>query len=374
MKKRQVIIVGSIILIVVASVFIMFGLQTLKKDPPSKKSEKIVLSVKAKSVKYIDIIPEINESGRLGSQHYVDLISEVQGEILKTDITLKKGQNFKKGDLLIKVFKEETKLNLQAAKSRFLNALANILPDMKIDFPGSYNQWMNFFNSINIKKSLPSLPEINSSKEKIFLASRNILNDYYTIKSSEIRLSKYSIYAPFDGSYSNVLLEVGSIANPGSRIAKIIRTDKLELEIPVKAEEVKWLNINDKVNVFTEDKKRKLQGKIIRISDFINQETQAVSVFISIMPDNKIKLMEGQYLIAEFRGESISNVMEIPRRALVNFDEVYVVENGKLLKKEIEIHKINDQTVIFSGLEENAEVVIEALINIQEGDEVKVIR
>ncbi|NQU31704.1 MAG: efflux transporter periplasmic adaptor subunit, partial [Bacteroidetes bacterium] len=147
----------------------------------SREKEDAILFVKALPVTYAVNSSGISATGRLSSQQEVGLSAEVSGQILQGNVNLKQGKSFKEGDLLVRIFDEEAKNNLKASKSRFLNGIAGILPDMKIDFPLSYQKWLKFFNDINIDKTLPELPIIDSDKEKVFLASRNILNDYYTI-------------------------------------------------------------------------------------------------------------------------------------------------------------------------------------------------
>ena len=372
MIGRKLKIVGSIAIILILSVVLMGVFSNMKKEPPRNEKEINQVHVKVQEVTYGNLSPTFSEGGRLGSQHKVDIMSEVQGKILSSEITLKKGERFKKGDLLVRIFDEEAKNNLMASKSRFLNMFAGILPDLNIDYPESYNKWLQFYESIDISEKLPELVAFSSSKEKTFLASRNILNDYYLIKSSEIRLSKYSIYAPFSGSFTDVYFEVGSIANPGGKIATIIQTDKLELEIPVKVEKVQFLNIGDKVSI--EANKQEVSGTIIRISDFVSPETQSVSVFISVSPKKDVKLFEGMYLNANFSGKPLENVMEMPRNAVVERDQVFVVENGKLAKKRINVLKLNEKTLIFSGLTEGVNLVVEPLINPRVGMNVEILK
>ena len=66
--------------------------------------------------------------------------------------------------------------------------------------------------------------------------------------------------------------------------------------------------------------------------------------------------------------------MEIPRNAVYNNNVVFVVVDGKLAKREINILKINETTLIFSCLGENTEIVVEPLINAVENTEVQIAR
>ncbi len=374
MNKRKTTIIVSTIAILGISLTAMGFLSSLKKDPPKRPPQVVKRYVKAQPVNYGVVQATVTGAGRLASHHDVEIIAEVQGKILAGSAPMKKGQVFKAGDLLIKVFDHEARLSLLATKSRFLNSVAGLLPDLKVDFPESYKAWQDFLATIDIERSLPKLPANGSGKEKIFLAGRNILSDYYSIKSSEVRLEKYNIYAPFDGTYTDVLLEVGSIANPGTRLARIIRTDVMELEIPVEVSQSEWIKIGDEATVTTEDRNRSWTGKVVRKSQFVDPDTQSIEVFVQLKSTRDNPLYNGLYLRATFTGADLEDVMEIPRGAVFNQNEVFVIKDGRLAKHEIKIKKINRDSVIFNGVPEGIEVVVEPLINASENTPVEIIR
>ena len=59
--------------------------------------------------------------------------------------------------------------------------------------------------------------------------------------------------------------------------------------------------------------------------------------------------------------------MEIPRNAVFNSDEVFIIKNGRLAKRRINVVKTNDRTLLFNGLPEGDSVVVQQLINVSEG-------
>jgi membrane fusion protein (multidrug efflux system) len=373
MKKGRIQLTLIVLGIIIISFLAMTGLSKMKKDTKAAIPKSTKRYVMTKTISYDSVATIIEASGRLASRSYIDLSAEVQGKILNSNIPLKKGQSFRKGDVLISIYADEAVLTQKAAKSRFLTSLAGILPDLKIDYPASYPNWLAFFENININEELPPLPEIKSAKEKIFVSSRNILADYFSIQSAEIRLKKYKIYAPFNGVFTNVYAEVGAIANPGVRLATIIRTDELELEVPVSVSDIKWLKTGSEVSVRNEDKSSIWTGYVSRISNFVDAQTQSISVFVKIPVENSNPLYRGQYLNARFQGKQLNGVMEIPRNAVVNGNEVYLVVNGKLKKESIKVHKLYNKTLLFSGLDEGQEIIIEPLINPVEGNEVEIL-
>jgi len=365
------------IIAVIALLAAAFGVYKLLgsfgTDPEEKAREESKFYVQTEKVTYVSNSAKIIETGRLLSQQKVDLSAEVQGQIIAGNVVLREGTNFKKGDLLIRIFDEEARNNLKASKSRFLNSIAGILPDIKIDYPESFDKYVAFFNTVKIAEPLPPLPQLDSEKEKVFLASRNVLNEYYIIKSAEIRLSRYRQYAPFDGTFTTVFLEPGSVANPGSRIASMIRTDKLELEVPVRIGDAYWINVGDKIKLFTKDRHLSWQGTVVRKSNFMDPSSQTITIYIAVSPEKNKPLYQGQYLLAEFASKTLEGSMAIPRNAIFNTDKVFIVEDGQLKKSRINVLKTNERTIIFSGLPEGADLVVEPLVNAKEGSNAEIL-
>merc|ERR1711879_331408 len=101
---------------------------------------------KAKSVEAMIVQPGSNSAdvtvyGRLNSSQPVILTAEVEGTLKKGDVLFRPAQKFSKGDLLIKIDDSQATLDVKSAKSDFLNSLAQVLPEIKIDFPDNYDLW-----------------------------------------------------------------------------------------------------------------------------------------------------------------------------------------------------------------------------------------
>ena len=370
--KRTFILIS---ILVIGSFLLMNFLGTFRKEPVKKAREVEKRLVMVEDIVYGEIESEIIEFGRVISREQVDILSEVRGKIQKGDVPLKKGQRFSSGDVLVRIYDREARLSLMAKKSRFMNLVANLLADFKIDFPERYERWRKFFDSITMERSMPALPEPKSNNEKIFLASRNIFSEFYSIKVDEEVLKKYLLTAPFDGSFTDVFMEVGGVANPGAPIAKAIRTDRMEIEVPVDSSGVKWIKTGDPVKIWIDENSgREIQGKVVRISPFIDQKTHSVALFIGLNIDPSYPVYSGDYLKVVFSGIRIKNGMKIARNAVFNNNEVFLVKDGRLEKKEVNILKLDPKTVIFNGLDEGQQVVVEPLINARDGSPVEIRR
>ena len=369
---RRIVIVVSVIFIIGLAYGLMKFLAAQKEPPPVRRSIEARRYVKVEPVVFNTISSSISAPGRLASVAEIDIIAEASGKIEAGKIALKKGSSFSKGDVLFVIYPDEALLSLKARKSQYQNTLASILPDLVIDYPKHEEGFYRFFASISIEKPLPPLPKIEDDKLKIFLASRNVISEYYQIQRDELQLSRHTVKAPFNGTYKEVFMELGAYANTGGRVARAIKTDVLELEVPLTRSEAVWVQIGDPVTVNSENGSFSWEGRVIRKSEFIDENTQSQEIYIRISNNKHQPLMAGEYLVATFPVRPIENVMEIPRNSVFNSNEVFQVRNGRLIKKEINIVKINERTLIFNGLRQGDTVVVQQLINVSEGTLVQV--
>ena len=162
-KRQRIVVFIGIVLTIAFAVFLSSAFSSMKKKQTPPKSAPIVRKVESAIVQYADISTQISGTGRVLSQFSVDVISEVQGKLLQGDVSLKKGASFYKGQLLAKVYNTDAVYAMKSRKSSFLNALANILPDLKIDYTDNYQKWLDFFEEVDIAIDLPELPEISTN-------------------------------------------------------------------------------------------------------------------------------------------------------------------------------------------------------------------
>ncbi len=369
-------IVLGIVFIVILGGTLSFSrfLISQKELPAQRPKPEVKNYVKAIPVRYESVPVAIEVFGRVGSSQQLNLVAEVGGKLLPGNVALKEGTNFRQGSVLAKINNSEQLLSLQSRKSNFLNLVATAIPDIKIDFAESYTQWESYYNRIDLDKDLPIIPSNLSPKAKAFLATKGILSEYYSIKSLEDNLKKYTLIAPYNGSIQTVSIEVGSVVNPGSTIASIIRTDKLELKVPIELKDIDNISMGTKVIMYQEgNERKKWNGVVVRKADFVDANTQSVNVYVSIDSPNG-DVYDGMYLRAVIPGKTVKEGMRIQRSIVQNKTEVFVVEDDRLQTRQINIAQITQDEVVFNGLEPGAMLVVDAPSNASNNMKVEIIK
>jgi len=359
MKAKQIIIPASIL---IAGFLLMVIFLNLKSEPP--KRERIIRpkTVQAKIVELENINSEITAFGRLASSQPVILYSEVAGILEKGNISFQSASSFKKGDLLIKVDDRQVQLDLNSTKSDFLNALATVLPEIKVDFPDEFEKFQNYFNSCDFESKLKPLPKTNNQKIKFFLTRFNVYKLYYSVKNLEIRLEKHYFYAPFKGSIVSADLHTGSSVRSGSKIGEIINLENLEVEIPVATQDIQWIKHNKHVILTSSEIEGQWLGKIKRIGKSIDEKTQTVQVFVSVENKNRDYLINGVFLKASIPGNIIEKALSVPSRAIYNENYVYLVKNKKLEFRKVDVVRRQSENVIVTGNLQNGDTLVTDLL------------
>jgi multidrug efflux pump subunit AcrA (membrane-fusion protein) len=358
MKVKQIVIPVSIL---GTGFLLMLFLLNIKSDPPKSKPVARPKIVQAALIKLKDVKSEITAFGRLTSSQPIILYSEVAGILEKGNVNFQSAGSFRKGALLIKVDDRQVRLDLNSIKSDFLNALAAVLPEIKVDFPDEFEKYQNYFNSCDFESNLKPLPKTNNQKIKFFLTRFNVYKLFYNVKNLEIRLEKHYFYAPFNGSIVSADLHIGSSVRSGSKIGELINLEQLEVEIPVATQDIQWINHNKPVILTSSEIEGQWLGKIKRIGKSIDERTQTVPVFVSVKnKDNN--LINGVFLKASIPGKIIENSISVPSRAIYNENFVYMVKNNKLDYKKIDVIRRQSDSVIVKGNIQNGDTLVTDLM------------
>jgi len=365
---RKVIISLSGIAILVIGFLSFKGLAN-SKDEPEKKSDKTVKLVYVEAVKNTNIPISITTSGSLLARDRMTLFSEVQGVFMPSSKRFKAGERYRKGEALIRINSEEFKANVIAQRSGFKSLITSILPDLKFDYPESFDAWNTFLKTIEIEKSLPELPKAKSEKEESYITGKSINVTYYNIKNLEARLRKYTITAPYSGVLIESNINPGALVSPGQKLGEFINPNVFELELNVNANLQDFLSVGKNVELNNIENTEKYSGVVSRINQKIDRASQTIKIFVQVKSN---ALKEGEYLEAHINANSAENAIEIPRSLLVNNEAIYIVKDSVLQLTPVNVFYSSLNKVVVRGLDDGVQYLSKPIAGGYEGMKVKV--
>jgi RND family efflux transporter MFP subunit len=239
-----------------------------------------------------------------------------------------------------------------------MTALAAVLPEIKVDFPGEYQVWQDYFDSCQFDKKIASLPEAENQRIRLFLSRFNVYKLYFSVRNLEILLDKHYFFAPFNGSIVSTALRVGSTVQNGTLLGDIINLEQLEIEMPVNADDIPWIDQQLPVEFTSSEISGQWTGKITRIGSDIDTRTQTVQVYASIDDGPEASLLNGTFLEAHIPGKSIDSAFAVPPKAIYDDDYVYLIEEGKLARQPVRILRWESNHVIVGGGIANGDTLV----------------
>lgn len=365
MKKNHIVLIVSLIIIVIGVGIAAYMIANKPKPIPPKKLETIRYA-KMDEVKYDDYSVNINSTGTVRAKDKIDIYSEVQGIYAPSGKPFREGISFSKGEVMLSVDRRETEFTLKTQKSELMNSIASLMADFKTDFPQSFEKWNSYLSSFDVDKNIKEFPKPSSDKEKYFLTIRKIYSQYYNIKNQEVRLSKFEITAPFSGTVTMSMIEPGALVRPAAKIGEFSGRGLYEVSFAVSASDLDYIKLGSSVDVVHNE--RKIQGKVVRISDRIDPTTQSVNVFV-LVSSNELK--DGMYVNGRVEGNKVTNVYKIPREAIINNTDIYTMDDGKLRIEGIDLVFVGKNFAYIRGLDAGKTVIVEPLANVKVGAKLK---
>jgi RND family efflux transporter MFP subunit len=345
------------------SIFVIIGIVTLgilgmvvlgSSNPTSQKRAVTpqIRTVNTEKIYFGNLELEIRGNGTIESQQTLDVISEVSGKIDFAKNNLKNGTFAKKGELLVKIDSREIENNLFSLRSDFINAVALLLPDFKVESEELYDKWYKYFSKIDIHENISQLPEVSNLQEKIKLSSRQIFTKYYAVKNSEILLSKYDVRAPFTGYLKSSDVIENSFISRGQHLFSIDDVHNLEIAVPLLVDEFNQISMHKgaKVEISSDNSVESLDGRLERSDPILEKNSQSLKVYVAFS-NHKMNpdFLAGNYVNVKISGKKLSNVAAIPRHLVDNENYIYTINDGKLSREKLEVLEVQKEKVIIAN-------------------------
>lgn len=365
---RKIILFGIGVLIIVAAIFGANYLIDIN-NKPKPTFEKVVKTVFVETVQNGTVPIVIPANGTLIAKNRMELFSEVQGVFQSSAKDFKVGQNYRKGQSLIRVNASEYYASVQAAKSDFYNLVTSLMPDLRLDYPEAFPVWQAYLNNFDIDKSVPELPEITSENVKYFITGRGVLSSFYNVKNLEQRLAKYVIYAPFDGVLTEAPVTKGTLIRQGQKLGEFIDTSVYEVELAIAKNFSDLLKIGEAVELSVPQRTKTYTGTVSRINGRIDPATQTIKVFVEVKGED---LKEGMYLEALLEAREQDNAIRISRKLLVDESEIYIVRDSILDLIPIQPVHFSPKEVVIQGVPDGTKILTKSMPGAYAGMLVKV--
>ncbi|MBR1403634.1 MAG: efflux RND transporter periplasmic adaptor subunit [Treponema sp.] len=192
------------------------------------------------------------------------------------------------------------------------------------------------------------------------------------------------VRAPIAGRITSLPATVGSTVSQSSSIAKVARTDDLEIRIAIAERFVSRISNGQGATVtFDAYPSVEFGAKVFEVSPVLDTSTRTMSVKLRLdPPDSRVKV--GMYGRVRLVTDSVKNAIVLPASALITRDGkdyVFVITSPKSgknaavvgLKPVTKGISVDNKVEITKGLEAGEEVVVKGQTLLNDGSKVNIV-
>lgn len=322
--------------------------------------------------------PNIQAMGTVEPAQDIVLSARVSGEVIKLGRKFTPGGYVEKGDTLLQIDPSDYRQTLQQRKSELSQATSDLTLEMGLQ-EAAKKEFESYGDSLSKENKARVLrqPQLKAAKARVRSARA-------AVEQARLNLQRTTVRAPFDAHILSRNINVGSQIAAGNNMGRLVGLDEYWVEATVPVSSLQWISIPNDNSRGTPVRLRNRTawpentyrtGYIHKLLGSLGQETRMARILISV-PDpqayhsetEKPRLMIGSFVEANIRGKQLSNVIRLNRDHLRENETVWVMQDGKLNIRDVEIvFRDARYAYINEGLQDNDQIVTTNLSTVTDG-------
>ena len=302
------------------------------------------------------------------------LVAQVDGEITEISDSLREGGFFEKDDPLLNIDSRDYEADVKIAEASLMDA-RQALAQEKARAVQALEDWNRLGNE-------GEAPDLVLRKPQLLAAESRVISAESALSKSNLELERTRILAPFAGRVMNKMVDVGQVVGRNSQLAEVYAVDYVEIRLPLRNRDLAFIDLPEDYRFSNEAETNGPQvaihsdlaggttwmGKVVRTESAIDESARQLHVVAQIddpfgsNAKGRAPLKIGQYVTAQLSGKQLDTALVIPNRAIYQGSYVYIVEDGVLQRREIDIAWQNQhEALIKQGLETGDKLVLTPL-------------
>ena len=325
-----------VVFIILAFLFVKV-LISKKRPDEARVAQVVAPQVDVIAVELKDHQPPILSYGTVQSYFETTLTPQVSGQIIEVAAEFRVGNMVKKGALLARI--DDTDYTaILAREGSVLTDAKRTLIEEEIKAKQAAQDWTDS------GRDLSSASDFVMRKPQLKAARASIESATAAEAKAKADIERAMIRAPYDAVVIERMASVGNYASPQQALGKLVATEKVEVRLPLTADQVAIVDLPRMGGVISEQnpKQEKViftsateadaewQGELVRTEPSVDPKNQVTYVIAEIenpyeaMPK---PLVVGAFVNARIPGRVITNSYKVPEAALVNDAYLWAVDS-----------------------------------------------
>ncbi|ENW03884.1 efflux RND transporter periplasmic adaptor subunit [Acinetobacter beijerinckii] len=369
-SKNKVWLISAIVIMVFIVALLIWKSGSDKKTNQGEKQRKTDQTVQKAALTVTVIQPQqqnwqqtFTANGNIAAWQEVVIGSELSGQRL-TKVNVNVGDQVKRGQVLAEINSETIRADLAAAKASYAEAQA-VLTDAITN--NKRIQQLKNTGAISAQEATQYQTSQATAQARLDAAKAQI-------ESNQLRLSQTQVVSPDHGVISARIATVGSLAQTGQELFRLIRDQRLEWRAEVTTTDLYKLQQGMTAHIISPDPTQPaVTGKVRMIAPVIDPQTRYGLVYVDIPTTQALRM--GMFVKGEFDlGQKLA--LTIPQTALLlrdGFSYVFIVDNkNRVSQQKVQVGRRSGDRVEILDLNPNVNVVSSGTGFLTDGDLVTV--
>ena len=337
------------------------------------------LLVEALTISASDYEVVLESYGTVQPRTRSQLVAQVGGQILTISPAFRDGGFFRKGDVLIEIDPRDYVADVRIAEATLLDA-RQALADAEARADQARAAWQRLGNEGEPPPLVAREPQLQAAAARLASADA-------ALTKAKLALERTRVLAPYDGRVLSQDADVGQVVGANAPLGSIYATDSVEVRLPLRNRDLGYIDLPEldaradfAAVIFASelDDASRWGGTLVRTDGEIDPIARQLHVTARVddpygRSENGLPIKIGQYVTAQISGRTIQDAIVIPNQIIYQGAFVYVVDDGVLDRRRIDIAWQNEiESIVTSGLEPGEQVVTTQLGQVTSGTRVTV--
>lgn len=288
-----------------------------------------------------------------------ELVPEVSGRVIGISPAMVSGGFFRQGDLLLEIDPLDYEVGLEQAKAALTSSRSELTNATK-----AHERQLDL-----AERQSTSQSQKDDALNRLHFAQASLREARARLSRARRDLERTRITAPYDGRVRSERVDIGQFVNRGAPVASLYATDVAEVRLPLHDEELAYLDLPLAGTPFEDRQARAIlraqfageqhtwEGQIVRTEGELDPQTRMINVIAQVdapyqQTGNRPPLAVGLFVEAEIVGHQVDNIFVLPRSALQQNEQIYVVgDDNRLQFRDITIlRSVAEEIYISDGI------------------------
>ncbi len=324
---------GIFVIALLAALYISGTAPKARRSPPLREAPLVEVPTVPHSSEGLGI-PAM---GGVMPAREITLKSQVSGRIVKINPRFTEGEHLKAGEETLKI--EDQDYRLAVAERRSAVVEAEYALKLELGRQDVAQREWELLGKEALQGPLDS--ELALRKPHLEKAQADLEAARAALKQAELDLARTVVRAPFNCIVRAKHVDLGSHASSQDQLAELVGTDRYRVRASVPVDRLKWISIPRGVNdrgskvriLYGNTAGYEREGTVVTLLSDLEEEGRMARILIAVddpldldSPEQtRPPLLIGEYVRVEIEGPELDSVVALPRSALKNGRDVWIM-------------------------------------------------